>query len=85
MWIQTLNNAIINPLTKFTLTNRVYTKDFVIKYYTWNDDNNPPAIIATSDDFVFMKQDATQLSPTNYLTYNAGSTTQPHHNLANFD
>ncbi len=49
---------------------------FVVKYYTWADGVSTPAIFATSDDYVFMKQDATNIiSPA--LTFT--STSYTHH------
>jgi hypothetical protein len=73
---QTLGKALVNPLSVLGASSRMYLNNFVIKYYTWTDDNNPPAIFATSDDYCFMRQDLSQLSGTSYLTYVAptGST-----------
>lgn len=79
---QTIGLAIINPLSKLGASNRVYLNNFVIKYYTWANDDNPPAIFATSDDYCFMRQDSTRLSGSSYLTYT--STTGSHHDYADF-
>lgn len=51
-------------------------KQFVIKYYTWADGVSTPAIFATSDDYVFMKQDDT-IIPSSVLTFT--STSYTHH------
>jgi hypothetical protein len=82
---QTIGKAIINPLTELGASDRVYTNNFVIKYYTWANDDNPPAIFATSDDYCFMRQDSTVLSASNYIQYNASSVTDGHHDVAEID
>ncbi len=76
---QTVGKAVVNPLSVLGGSSRMYLNNFVIKYYTWADDNNPPAIFATSDDYCFMKQDTSQLSGSAYLTYSASSVMQAHH------
>lgn len=70
----------MNPLIKLSGSDRMYLNTFVIKYYTWANDDNPPAIFATSDDYAFIKQDITQIPSTTYLTYT--SITNPHHDSA---
>jgi hypothetical protein len=77
--VQTLNKAIINPLSLLGASNRIYTSNFIIRYYTWSDNSNQPAIIANVDDYAFAKQDSSQLSGSNYLQYNTTSVTSPHH------
>ena len=80
--IQTLGKAIINPLSKMAALDRVLLNQFTIKYYTWANDDNPPAIFATSDDFCFMRQDSTRLSGSVFLSYNTSSITVGHHDYA---
>jgi len=58
--------------------------NFEIKYYTWLNDDNPPAIFATSDDYCFNKQDASQINNTVYIAYNSSSITVGHHDYAQF-
>lgn len=77
---QTIGKAIINPVSKLGSLDRMYLNNFVIKYYTWANDDNPPAIFATSDDYCFNKQDSSYLSNTAFLTYT--STTVGHHDFA---
>ncbi len=77
---QTIGKAIINPVSKLDSSDRMYLNKFVIKYYTWANDDNPPAIFATSDDYCFMRQDLTRLSSSAFLTYT--STTVGHHDYA---
>ena len=69
----------MNPVSKLGGSDTMYLNNFVIKYYTWSNDDNPPAIFATSDDYCFMKQDSTRLSGSAYLTYT--SITTGHHDF----
>ena len=77
---QTIGKAIMNPVSRLGVSDRVFMNQFVVKYYTWANDENPPAIFATSDDFCFMRQDSTQISSSVFLTYT--STTIGHHDYA---
>jgi hypothetical protein len=52
-----MGKAIMNPST----IGSVDMNQFVIKYYTWAGGISTPAIFATSDDYVFMKQDNTNI------------------------
>jgi len=76
---QTVGLAVVNPYSNLSASSRMYLNTFVIKYYTWADDSTPPLILATSDDYCFMKQDATYLSNTAYLTYSTSSVMSSHH------
>lgn len=77
---QTVGLAMVNPSSNLSASNRMYFNTFVIKYYTWPDDSTQPLILATSDDYCFMKQDSTQLSASAYLTYTTSSLI--HHDYA---
>ncbi len=43
----------MNPMSAGSIN----MNQFVIKYYTWPDGIATPAIFSNSDDYVFMKQD----------------------------
>jgi hypothetical protein len=69
---------VVNPYSNLSASSRMYLNTFVIKYYTWPDDTTAPLLLATSDDYCFMRQDSTQLSAT-YLTYSTSSVMSSHH------
>ncbi len=77
---QTIGKAIQNPISKLDSSNRMYLNNFVIKYYTWSNDDNPPAIFANSDDYCFNKQDSSYILSTSFLTYT--SVVSTHHDYA---
>jgi len=82
--IETVGRPIFNPVSKFGTSTRIYFNTFVVKYYTWANDDNPPAIFASSDDYCFRKADATFLSGTAFLQYDSASTTAGPHDLVQF-
>lgn len=62
--IETKGLSIINPINNST----IYYNQFVIKYYTWVG-TAVPALYASTDDYVFFKQDSTYINGGSTITY----------------
>ena len=63
--IETKGESIINPINSASID----LNTFVVKYYTWDGDQEP-GLFTNSDDYVFFKQDSTNIasSAVNFVT-----------------